>query len=266
MKGGYAASWIVSLAGVLLILCGQSCRRDRQDSEDRPIRILPLGDSLTEGGRYPWSHHSYRGYLHTLLKQAGYRVDFVGTRRRLPCGGEDPDHEGHSGFTIGPVDERVCPTYDLFSNIEPYLSSSPDIVLLMIGINDLLADDRRCVDRRSAPERLERLVRRIVDLRPEAQVLLASLLPVEQEPDPWPEFDAVNQRAALVAAATPQVHFVDAHRETGLATGDWSDGLHLSRSGAQKLAYVWFQNLKPLLEARRKTSGARMPSPRERAE
>jgi lysophospholipase L1-like esterase len=183
--------------------------------------------------------------------QAGYSVDFVGTQKRVPHGGGDPDHEGHSGFTIGPVDSRVCQANDLFSNIEGYLSSEPNVVLLMIGINDLLTDDRRCVDQRSAPERLERLVRRIVELRPETQVLLASLLPVEKAPDPWPEFAAVNQRIARCATAIPQVHFVDARRETGLTSGDWSDGLHLSRSGAQKLAYVWFQHLKPLLGTRR---------------
>jgi lysophospholipase L1-like esterase len=236
---------------MLMALSCIHCRRNQRATSKHPIRILPLGDSLTEGGRDPWSHQSYRGYLYTLLVQAGFHVDFVGTQRRAPHGGGDPDHEGHGGFTIGPVDTRICPAYDLFSNLESYLSSKPDIVLLMIGINDLLTDDRRCVDRRSAPDRLEMLVHRIVELRPEAQLLLASLLPVEEAPNPWPEFDAMNQRAALIAATLPQVQFVDACRETGLASGDWSDGLHLSRSGAQKLAYVWFRRLKPLLETRR---------------
>ncbi len=75
--------------------------------EPGPWRIMPLGDSLTEGS-YPDSHHSYRGYLEMMLRDAGYEFDFVGTQWRLGHGGTDFEHEGHGGFTIGPdeLDER----------------------------------------------------------------------------------------------------------------------------------------------------------------
>src|SRR6267143_5836411 len=63
-----------------------------------PIRILPLGDSITHGWIVPGG---YRLPLYQLLTNAGYNVDFTGTQAdngapALP----DPDHEGHSGWTI----------------------------------------------------------------------------------------------------------------------------------------------------------------------
>jgi hypothetical protein len=48
---------------------------------------MPLGDSLTSGN-YPGRVHSYRGYLETLLREAGYNFDFVGTQSRLAHGGD----------------------------------------------------------------------------------------------------------------------------------------------------------------------------------
>lgn len=71
---------------------------------------MPLGDSLTSGN-FPGRVHSYRGYLETLLREAGYSFDFVGTQSRPAHGGTDPDHEGHSGYTIGPDAARFC--YDI---------------------------------------------------------------------------------------------------------------------------------------------------------
>ena len=71
--------------------------------EPGPWRIMPLGDSLTEGD-YPDGHQSYRGYLERMLRESGYEFDFVGTQWRLGHGGTDYEHEGHGGFTIGPDD------------------------------------------------------------------------------------------------------------------------------------------------------------------
>jgi hypothetical protein len=67
--------------------------------EPGPWRIMPLGDSLTEG-MFPDGHHSYRGYLETQLREAGYDVDFVGSQWQLAHGGTEYAHEGHGGFTI----------------------------------------------------------------------------------------------------------------------------------------------------------------------
>ena len=69
---------------------------------DNPVlRIMPLGDSITEGAGAT-STAGYRGPLWTLLANAGYNVDYVGsnTTNQDKTNGMDPDHEGHGGWRL----------------------------------------------------------------------------------------------------------------------------------------------------------------------
>ena len=98
-----------------------------------PWRIMPLGDSLTEGA-YPLGFHSYRGYLEIQLREAGYNFDFDGTQWGLAHGGTDYEHEGHGGFTIGP-DDTVSSGWpgNIYARLDYYLKTDPDIILLLIS-------------------------------------------------------------------------------------------------------------------------------------
>jgi lysophospholipase L1-like esterase len=94
-----------------------------------PIRIMPLGDSITFGmGSTTGS--GYRAELwRRLVEQSGYGVDLVGSARTgtLP----DIDHEGHSGWTIAQLSDSV----------DGWLAAAtPDVVLLHIGTNDVASD------------------------------------------------------------------------------------------------------------------------------
>src|SRR5256885_14756200 len=84
----------------------------------RPVRVMPLGDSITFGvGSSTGS--SYRAALwDRLVGQAGYAVDYVGSQRSgaLP----DTDNEGHSGWRIDQI----------ASNVDGWLATyQPDVVL-----------------------------------------------------------------------------------------------------------------------------------------
>jgi lysophospholipase L1-like esterase len=217
----------------------------------RPWRIMPLGDSLTSGN-YPGRVHSYRGYLEGLLRETGYSFDFVGTQSRQAHSGTDPDHEGHSGFTIGPDEARFCEeceTANLYDHLEEYLQAEPDIILLLIGINDLLPLDVRPVKPEEAPEKLAALLERILELRPETYIFLASLAPVNyRDESQWQSYQAVNQKAEAIAALDPddRIYFVDVNsilERTLDPETDFADGIHLAEGGARKLARVWFEAL-----------------------
>src|SRR4051794_32872398 len=54
----------------------------------RPLRIMPLGDSITWGGGAP-GHDSYRTDLYNRLATAGLDVDFVGSQHS----GTGPDRD-----------------------------------------------------------------------------------------------------------------------------------------------------------------------------
>ena len=67
-----------------------------------PIRIMPLGDSITAGYNVAGG---YRAPLYAGLTSLGYAVDFVGTQADNGAGSlPDANHEGHSGLTIGGID------------------------------------------------------------------------------------------------------------------------------------------------------------------
>jgi hypothetical protein len=109
--------------------------RDFTETSCTISRIMPLGDSITEGVFGPVAagpelalRGGYRGPLYRSLVDNGYTVDFAG---RLLAGGSlvpqiDPEHEGGSGWT----DNQVA------ASVYSYLQDNPaDIVLLHIGTN-----------------------------------------------------------------------------------------------------------------------------------
>ena len=62
---------------------------------EEPIKIMPVGDSITAGEHYGYppvpERTGYRKALYQMLVEAGYKVDFVGSQdhgRRPEC---DPD-------------------------------------------------------------------------------------------------------------------------------------------------------------------------------
>jgi hypothetical protein len=217
---------------------------------------MPLGDSLTEGG-YPDGHHSWRGYLRAHLIAQGYTaIDFVGDRYLQAHGDVEPydlDHAGHGGYTIGPDQVRFCETCEtigIYEHIEAWLDqSNPDIILMLIGINDLFDPDLHAPKyAQTAPDRLENLVDRIHQLRPQSVILLSSLLQVGwTDSSDWPEYLAINARAAEIPKVRPTVHFVDLNAIV-LEPQDYTDDLHLSEIGAKKIAEGWYQALVPLLQ------------------
>ncbi|MEZ5266319.1 MAG: GDSL-type esterase/lipase family protein [Acidimicrobiales bacterium] len=230
-----------------------------------PIRIMPLGDSITEGGdptQPTTSPQSYRGYLYTMLTDAGFTVDFVGSNDRPAIAGDDPDNEGHGGFTIGPDESELCDgcgPANLDSGLEGWLQAgNPDIVLLMIGVNDLLPGETRPTVPEEAGEKLTALVGRIRTLAPEAVVVVASYPPISFLVDPALDNSAactaLNDAAAeLGDGSDPNVlyapmfeTFEDSWTADDVLT-EAGDNLHPSASGAKRIAGVWFDVLQPVL-------------------
>lgn len=72
-----------------------------------PIRIIAIGDSITQGGRNDREEYTYRYPLFCMLKSAGVAVDFIGAHSEgvakdatwPDCEGTpfDRDHEGFYG-------------------------------------------------------------------------------------------------------------------------------------------------------------------------
>ena len=103
-----------------------------------PVRILCLGDSITRGSG-AGAEGGYRGPLQDMLKDAGVEFNFVGRYKTesLP----DPEHDGDSGRRL----VQMLKGRNAIARKAFDASPNPDIVLLLIGINDL-------IENRNTPE------------------------------------------------------------------------------------------------------------------
>lgn len=133
--------------------------------------ILCMGDSITrgEGG-------GYRVPLRRMLHARARGCAFVGSRE------DDGAHEGYPGFRIrdlleGKESQEYGTALPAAQTIERF---RPDIVLLLLGTNDLYLADPH-----DAAHDLLQLLDAIFCATDRTRVLLGSLLPILPGPKPW---------------------------------------------------------------------------------
>jgi lysophospholipase L1-like esterase len=189
------------------------------------VRIMPLGDSITEGTQVPGG---YRIGLWQRLSAGGYRADFVGTQFNGPASLGDHDHEGHPGWRIDQID----------ANIVGWLQSArPRTVLLHIGTNDVLQN----FDLAGAPGRLSTLIDHITANAPTADVFVATIIPLASASQETAvrSFNAAIPGIVQSKVGNGQhVHLVDMH--AALTAADLTDGIHPTAAGYDKMAATWF--------------------------
>ena len=223
---------LVGLAG----LTGRGLAEGPPTQPPAPLRILPLGDSITTG---VGAAGGYRASLYARLVNAGYAVDFVGTKTSNGAAGlPDSDHEGHNGFRMDQLNAGL----DLWLDADP----DPDVVLLLIGTNDFAQD----YDLANATNRLENLIVRVAAARPYARILVSNLL--LRTDDAWTDAMIQEQFNPYIpgivtrqAALGRRVTFVNLRKLVGAA--DLSDGVHPNQSGYTKLAEGWFRAITGLI-------------------
>lgn len=230
----FRAGFLAVLAATLFWLVGTL------HGQTMPLRIMPLGDSITDGyNTTAAGRGGYRGDLYDLLTAAGYHVDFVGSRTLNSSNVPDPEHQGHSGWRIDQID----------ANMASYLAGHEhlDAVLMLIGTNDFAEEYRSFTDIHTAIDRLDALILKIATLRPQTRILVSNLL-WRREPENTEIQTVFNPhveaRCNAHAAAGRRVTFIDLR--SALLTTDLQDGLHPSPAGYTKLANAWFAKLQTL--------------------
>lgn len=205
-----------------------------QAVEGRPLRIVAVGDSITQGGRAGGREYTYRWPLARLLQDEGACVSFVGSHHdgldpeaRWPAPW-DADHEGYYGATTDAVRERLAATLPTFA--------PPDLALVHLGTND--GRSRWGSD---TVEPLRAIVALLRDANPRVGVLIAE-----------PALDRVRAavlvpRLRLLARelATPAspIGTVDLHArwvaDPGRNDSDTFDGVHPNLRGQRRMAEAW---------------------------
>ena len=222
------------------------------DALTRGLQIMPLGDSITEGyGPDYAAVAGYREALYTLLSAVVPGMQFVGTCRDLPGGlpAAQQGHEGHGCNTIENIARNLDGLDATFANDNGgfWLTGGhgtgrdpvyPGLILLLIGTNDILQND----DLAGAQSRLDALVAKIVALRPDARLLLATLAPI---PD-WRDrlVADYNRKVTAVAAKYAErgahVRLVDLHTDFPIPGLAW-DSIHPDATGYQWMAGQWYR-------------------------
>ena len=216
----------------LLILC--LCAFADANAQTAPTRIMPLGDSITNG--FPVAG-GYRNRLHQLLTAAGYNVDFIGTQTDNGAGTlPDPDHEGHSGWRIGQLDANIAGWFGAMAD--------PDVVLLHIGTNDFGSS----TDTPNAINRLDALIAKIATLRPYAHIVVTNLM---ERNEPYntsiqAQFNPfVQARVNAQAALGRRVTFLDMRAAVPLA--EMPDQLHPGQTGYNHMADAWLPAIQAVI-------------------
>jgi len=202
-------------------------------SQPDSLRVMPLGDSITEaqGG-----FAAYRYWLWKDLELEGYPVDFVGSQYGVwngdpPYSDYDQDHEGHWGWRADQI----------LASIGSWAAASlPDIVLIHLGHNDIWQGQSIS----STIDELGQIIDTIRGVNPGASFLLAQVIPsIHSALDSIPALNVqIAILGALMHSTESPVLVVDQH--SGFDPWvDTYDGVHPNEPGEQKMAARWFAPL-----------------------
>ncbi len=206
-------------------------------AEQTPLRIMPLGDSITQGHR-----DSYRRPLWLALKRAGIKVDFVGSMTRgygadSEAADFDRDHEGHWGWRADHV----------LAHIDAWVArANPDVVLMHLGTNDVGVGQ----DIDDTTQEIARIIQRLRHHNHGVHILLAAIIPFDHE-RVTQRIKQFNQSLSGLAATmdTPASRVVLVDQFTGFdAEQDTYDGTHPNDSGNIKIADNWFAAIQALIK------------------
>jgi len=217
---------------------------------DTTTRIMPLGDSITQGSSgdsTPTGQQvGYRQKLDLDLYDLGrdgdtdYLIDMVGSLAAGTDFAFDWDHEGHSGALADQIG----------NNVSDYLTDNPaDVILLHIGTNDIAAG--QTAD--DISDEVNSILNAVYTASPKVVVLLAEIIG-RTDSSTWNDetialnnllIDLVDGRNST--NPDEQLILVDQYGALSYPDDIEGDGIHPTAIGYQKMATVWYDALVPFL-------------------
>ncbi|SIT94346.1 SGNH/GDSL hydrolase family protein [Pontibacter indicus] len=251
------------------VLFFTACNDDETKEEIEPqteeitLRIMPLGNSITQGGEV---HPSYRYELWKMLVDAGLKFEFVGSMdtnwyRQAPNTEHGADvaspkmgetykgqtftnkHEGHWGWmTADLLNGYANPTQ--YKRDKGKLSDwlkgyTPDVVLMHLGTNDMI--HAKTTD--GTVNRIEQIIGQLRADNENVAILLAKITPIPAE---YANVDStqhfVSLLPGLASRLTTQkspIIVVDINSGYNPATLTY-DALHPNTEGEKFIAKRWY--------------------------
>lgn len=226
---------------------------------DTVVRIMPLGDSITDDNQniiYGTSGNSYRKSLWDDLYANYFLVDFVGSLQSQTTD-FDNDHEGHPGMT----DDLLA------TSVQSYLNSNPaDVILLHIGTNEF---DTSSTAVQSILTNIDAFSSGNVDGKRITVVLARIIRSVDGSLDVNTFNNQVETMAETRIDNGDKIIMVDMQDGAGLvystgSGGDFVDNLHPDDGGYVKMSDQWYAKLDtflPMVESPQITSSPILTAP-----
>jgi lysophospholipase L1-like esterase len=218
-----------------------------------PVRVMCVGDSITAGytDNPTWAvpfEFGYRSGLYLRLKTNGYPIKFVGASLEpwnglwgTPTNKPSPDlrtidqdhHRGYGGQGTSYV----------LSNVGAWLTSdNPDVVLLMIGINDNLSGTAR--------NNLSNIVRTVVTSKPNADLIVAQITPMASYSQWIVDYNTYIRNTLVPSYQAQGKHVTTVDQYTNLLTSGsidpslFSNGInHPNAVAYDRMAQTWYAGI-----------------------
>ncbi len=200
-------------------------------TQARPLKVMPLGDSITEAKQ---GYSSYRRVAWKNFAAAKCSMNFVGSRQGVskgfrdsaqvppPVSDFDLNHEGHWDYTV----DQVLPRLGGWIS-----AASPDVVMLHLGSNDLVRDQGA----QSTLVELGQVIDTIHSLRPEVVIVVARLIPAEENRSDIAAFNAgLDGLISSRTSSKQPIRIVDLFSVVSVSA-DLYDGIHPNANGERKI-------------------------------
>jgi len=196
--------------------------------------IMPTGDSITYG--LHGTNAGYRGPLYNLMQTAGYSSQYVGGSNGN-TGSLPPNqtaHDGNSGWIIAQVLNGITPSAQGGLG---WMSANPQIITLLIGINDRNLNDGTDVSMiPGLMIQYGNLIDSIFQQRPTVRLYVGKLTPCNAYVNTF-NASLVNLVNAKQAAGY-NIAIVDLN--TNFPANGLYDGIHPNDVGYAWMAQQWF--------------------------
>lgn len=187
----------------------------------RTVKIMAVGDSITDGYSEQDGYRKY--FYHRLVDQKKYSIDMVGSKDGWTATWNfddgtysyDPANTGYSGYTIQSYQYNnqnrigILETISSGEKKDIIQTTSPEIVLLMIGTNDIM--DSYKMD--EIQTRLQALVNEIYRQKSDVTLMIMSPLPIDAPASGWLQQDTMNTNIKTCMTAVKNI--VDAEKAAG---------------------------------------------------
>lgn len=162
------------------------------------IKVMALGDSITDG-YISKAEHGYRKYFYDVITKAGHTIDMVGnkgnnwdnsnnsyTKSDGTVISYDPAHEGYSSAYTSTTNWNIMDIINGKISTSPSSANTvadnqPDVILLLIGTNDIMDAKSSGLSVTEYQQRLQALVTEIFTQKSDTKLFIMSPPPINAD-------------------------------------------------------------------------------------